>query len=67
MDPRLRAPAGLPAAPPARLPARLLGVVVAVALIVVPQAGGLPALADPAEPAPPAVRDFGNGPERNEV
>ncbi|MEU8362841.1 M14 family zinc carboxypeptidase [Nonomuraea sp. NPDC048882] len=75
MDPRLRPPAGLPARPSARpsagssarLPVRLLGVAVAVALIVVPQAGGLPALADPAEPAPPAVRDFGNGPERNEV
>ncbi|MFI7611587.1 M14 family zinc carboxypeptidase [Nonomuraea terrae] len=46
-----------------RLPTALLGVAVSAALLVVPQS----AQADPADPQPPAVRDFGNGPERNEV
>ncbi|MFC4120966.1 M14 family zinc carboxypeptidase [Nonomuraea zeae] len=45
-----------------RLPTALLGVAVAAGLLAVP-----PATADPAGPPPAAVRDFGNGPERNEV
>ncbi|SEH02021.1 Zinc carboxypeptidase [Nonomuraea solani] len=46
-----------------RLPTALLGVAVAAALLVIPQA----AQAARPEPPPPAVRDSGNGPERNEV
>ncbi|MEV4803189.1 M14 family zinc carboxypeptidase [Nonomuraea sp. NPDC049421] len=47
-----------------RLPQALLGAAVAAALLTVPQNVSM---ADPAQPPPPAVRDFGNGPERNEV
>ncbi|MGP4104478.1 M14 family zinc carboxypeptidase [Nonomuraea sp. KM90] len=50
-----------------RLPTTLLGVAVTAALLVIPQSVPTAALADPAEPQPPAVRDFGNGPERNEI
>ncbi|SDK60399.1 Zinc carboxypeptidase [Nonomuraea maritima] len=46
-----------------RLRTALLGVAVSAALLVAPQT----AVADPADPQPPAVREFGNGPERNEV
>ncbi|GAA3556782.1 M14 family zinc carboxypeptidase [Nonomuraea rosea] len=45
-----------------RLPTALLGVAVTAALLAIP-----PAAAQPADPPPSAVRDFGNGPERNEV
>ncbi|MGN9845510.1 M14 family zinc carboxypeptidase [Nonomuraea sp. H19] len=45
-----------------RLSTALLGVAVSAALLVIP-----PAVADPADPPHSAVRDFGNGPERNEV
>ncbi|MEO3870991.1 M14 family zinc carboxypeptidase [Nonomuraea sp. B12E4] len=46
-----------------RLPTALLGVAVSAALLVVPQY----AVADPVAPPASPTRDFGNGPERNEV
>ncbi|SDK62157.1 M14 family zinc carboxypeptidase [Nonomuraea jiangxiensis] len=46
-----------------RLPIALLGVAVSAALLVIPQH----AVADPVAPPASPTRDFGNGPERNEV
>ncbi|TDC09048.1 peptidase M28 [Nonomuraea longispora] len=46
-----------------RFATAVLGVAVSAALLAVPRTG----TAEPAEPPPAAVRDFGNGPERNEV
>ncbi|WP_327581155.1 M14 family zinc carboxypeptidase [Nonomuraea sp. NBC_00507] len=46
-----------------RLYPAILGIAVSAALLVPPGS----ATAEPAEPPHPAVRDFGNGPERNEV
>ncbi|MGI5289795.1 M14 family zinc carboxypeptidase [Nonomuraea polychroma] len=46
-----------------RLYAAFLSIAVSAALLVLPGS----AAAEPAEPPQPAVRDFGNGPERNEV
>ncbi|WP_223167456.1 M14 family zinc carboxypeptidase [Nonomuraea sp. SYSU D8015] len=46
-----------------RLSHAFLSIAVSAALVASPGA----AVADPAEPPHPAVRDFGNGPERNEV
>ncbi|MFG1703112.1 M14 family zinc carboxypeptidase [Nonomuraea sp. M3C6] len=46
-----------------RLPTALLSLAVSAALLVIPQH----AVADPVPAPAPPVRDFGNGPERNEV
>ncbi|MFC5827459.1 M14 family zinc carboxypeptidase [Nonomuraea insulae] len=46
-----------------RFPTALLGVAAISAAMLLP----LSAAAEPAEPPPSAVRDFGNGPERNEI